>query len=238
MKKIRYKSWNLLIAPQIEESEAKNLFDIIQSTEFKQISVLKDNHRSTVLRIDSNGEDLVYKVPKEKNSRLWIRFLTWFRKGESFKNLHSMNILTEIGVKTTKPILAVEKRAFGMVVNSWLLYEYLDGSSCLDRPETYDRVMATLKKIHNNGLIHGDPQIRNFIEKENEIYVIDANPKKAGITWFDFGYEWAYLRKSAPGIEEKFGDILDRFWYKYAFQYDLFNQRFSRFRKKIKSAFS
>ena len=238
MKKVQYKGWNLLIAHQIDENKAQEMFDLIVKNKFDEISVLKDNHRSSVRRIDISNMDLVYKVPKEKNLRLWIRFLTWFRKGEAFKNLMSMNTLDEIGINTTKPILAAEKRQWGMVVDSWLLYEYLEGKSCLDRPETYDRVMETLSKIHANGLIHGDPQIRNFLEKGDEIYVIDANPKKAGLTWFDYGYEWAYLRKSAPGIENKFGEILNSFWYQYAFRYDLFNQRFSRFRKKIKSVFN
>lgn len=238
MNKVQYKDWNILIAPQIDQPQAERIFDVIQNTDFRIKSVLKDNHRSSVNRIEIGDRDLVFKIPKEKNTRYWIRFLTWFRMGEAFKNLHSMNTLSEIGINTTTPVLAAERRKFGMVVDSWLVYEYLDGISCLDRPDTYERVIVTLSKIHNHYLLHGDPQIRNFIEKNDDIYVIDANPTKAGITWFDYGYEWAYLRKSAPGIEKLFGKISDSFWYKFAFRYDLFNQRFSRFRKKIKSIFN
>lgn len=233
MRTINYQGWTLLISDQINDQMAKDLFDSAQNKKYVLTKTLKDNHRSSVKHVQINSNDLVLKVPKEKNERIWIRFLTLFRLGESFKNLKSMNLLYDIGVKTTTPIIAAEKRSFGMVVQSWLLYSYLDGTSCLDRPQTYPQVIGTLKSIHKKGYTHGDPQIRNFIEKENEIYVIDTNPKKAGLTGFDFGYEWAYLRKSAPGIEGLFSEILESGWYKFAYHYDLYARKFSRLKRRV-----
>lgn len=233
MKVINYQGWTILAADQIEEVAAHRLFDDIQNENFTLKKVLKENHRSSVRRIDVNSLDLVLKVPKEKNTRKWIRFLTWFRSGEAFKNLRSMEILSNLDIKTTIPFVAAERRKLGMVVESWLVYSYIDGTSCLDQPGTYPQVIATLKSIHNRGYLHGDPQIRNFIKKESDIYVIDANPTKAGLTGFDFGYEWAYLRKSAPGIECFFSEILDSQWYKFAYYYDLYSRKFSRLKRRV-----
>ncbi|MTI38752.1 lipopolysaccharide core heptose(II) kinase RfaY [Fulvivirga lutimaris] len=233
MRTISYQGWTLLVADQIKDQTAKELFDHVQNEQYTLTKVLKDNHRSAVRRVLINSEDLVLKVPKEKNARIWIRFLTLFRLGEAFKNLKSMNLLSDIGIKTTTPIMAAEMRSLGMVVESWLLYSYLDGTSCLDQPQTYPKVIDTLKSIHKKGYTHGDPQIRNFIKKENKIYVIDTNPKKAGLTGFDFGYEWAYLRKSAPGIEGLFSEILESGWYKFAYHYDLYARKFSRLKRRV-----
>ena len=233
MRTISYQGWTLLFADQVDIELAKNLFDNIQNGNFSQTELLKENHRSLVNRINTNSLDIVLKVPKEKNTRKWIRFLTWFRLGEAFKNLKSMKILSDIGVKTTTPFIAAERRKFGMVVESWLTYSYLNGTTCLDKPETYQDVILTLKSIHKKGYIHGDPQIRNFIEESNEIYVIDANPKKAGFTGFDFGYEWVYLRKSAPGIEGLFSEISESPWYKLAYHYDLYSRKFSKLKRRV-----
>lgn len=233
MKKISHQGWTVLLADGVNTQLAHELFESIERQTFTLTNILKDNHRSCVKRINVNSMDLVLKIPKEKNTRKWIRFLTWFRIGEAFKNLRAMALLADIGIKSTAPIIAAEKRKLGMVVDSWLIYNYLDGKSCLDQPQIYPQVIETLKSIHKKGYLHGDPQIRNFIEKENEIYVIDANPKRPGFTGFDFGYEWAYLRKSAPGIEGLFSEILESGWYKFAYYYDLYSRKFSRLKRKI-----
>lgn len=237
MKKIKHLEWTLFMPPKTEENKAIFHFNNVNSKQYASQEVLKSNHRSHVERIEIEGDDMVYKVPIEKNTWLWIRFLTLFRKGEAHKNLRAMELLAESGIKTTKAIMAAEKRKFGMVVDSWLLYEYLDGKTCLDQPNTYPHVVDTLKKIHECGFSHGDPQIRNFVVKANDIYVIDTNPKKLGLTGFDKAYEWVYLRKSAPGIEKYFGQIQHTFWYKYSIWYDQFDRKLAALRRSLKRLF-
>ncbi|QSE97817.1 lipopolysaccharide core heptose(II) kinase RfaY [Fulvivirga lutea] len=237
LNRLKYKNWTLISAPDVGVEDAKELFHTVQDSKFETCEVLKDNQRSEVKRIKVSDNDFVLKIPKEKNSRFWIRFLTLFRKGEAQKNLKSMMILKNIGVKTTNPILAAEKRSFGMVVDSWLLYQFVDGRSCLNQPETYKKVIDTLESIHQYGFIHGDPQIRNFIQKDSDIYVIDANPQKAGMTGFDFGYEWAYLRKSDKGIQPILDDLIDSKWYKFAIWYDKVDRKLARLRKRVKKVF-
>lgn len=213
-----------------------HLFEIVNGGEYTIKNILKEHHRSLVYRIDIAGKDYVLKIPVEKNTRKWIRFTTLFRQGEAFKNLRGMLLYQKAAIPTTKPVMAAEKRTSGMVTDSWLLYEYLEAEPCLDREEYYPAVVATLKNIHSHGLLHGDPQVRNFMVKDDRIYVIDSNPKRAGGMGFSKAYEFAYLRRSAPGIEKFFGELNTRWLYRLACYYDTYERKFVRNRRKIKKA--
>ena len=233
MKKTKFKNWTLLIPASLNDHEATEIFSKIQVGDFKVVKSLKDTYRSQVQRISVMGRDLVLKIPNEKNTRTWIRLLTWFRIGEAYKNLKGMQLLQDRNIPTTTPVLAAEKRNSGMVVDSWLLYEFLEGKSCVEIPSSHQKVVSALGDIHKVGLLHGDPQIRNFVIFKEEIYTIDSNPKRIGFTGFDVGYEWAYLRKSAPGIEIFFSDILESFWYKFAYYYDLYVRKLSKWKRIV-----
>ncbi|WP_157493904.1 lipopolysaccharide core heptose(II) kinase RfaY [Fulvivirga imtechensis] len=221
----------------MSKSQNISLFDMISEGQYTIKSPLKEHHRSDVYKIEINKQEYVLKTPKEKNKKWWIRFTTLFRDGEAFKNIKGMFKYEELGLHTTKPVMAAEKRKLGMVTDSWLLYEFLDGESCLDREEFYPMVVKELKLIHSKGYLHGDPQIRNFLHRSSQIYVIDSNPKRVGVTGFSRAYEFAYLRKSAPGIEAYFGEINNWRLYKLAFKYDIYERKFVRTRRKIKKLF-
>lgn len=221
--------WRVLCA-----QENLGFFDIISKESYTIKNILKKHHRSLVYHIVLEGKEFILKIPVEKNSRWWIRFTTVFRKGEAFKNIEGMLQYQKLDLPTTKPVMAAERRKFGMVTDSWLLYEFLDGESCLANEKYYPMVVATLKDIHNKGYLHGDPQIRNFLFNERGINVIDSNPKTAGFLNFSKAYEFAYLRKSAPGIEEHFGSINKWWLYRLAFYYDIYERKFVRTRRKVK----
>jgi len=232
MRTLPYRGWKLLISDAISDKQAKNFFDAVEAKEYKKKDKLKRHHRSKVTRIKYQGLDLVLKVPLEKNNRKWIRLLTLVRQGESFKNLVGMKKLLSNNIQTTIPYMAAEKRSNGMVVNSWLSYEYIKGKSCLNKPEYYPDVVATLKKMHNHKLLHGDPQIRNFLATESGVSVIDSNPSRA--EWpFDRAFEWAYLLRSCPEIEKHFEKINDWWLFKLARWYDLSERKFKRFKRTL-----
>ncbi|MEL7002263.1 MAG: lipopolysaccharide core heptose(II) kinase RfaY [Bacteroidota bacterium] len=227
----RSNGWRLL-----SHKSKSDIFEGIQNQSYQIVETLKEDYRSRVYRISLADHHYVLKIPNEKNTKPWIRFLTWFRSGEAFKNIRGMIKLKELEIDTTTPIIAAEKRSFGMVVDSWLVYEYLDGKSCLDKEEYYPSVVEKLKKMHAKGILHGDAQIRNFMWISGKIYVIDSNPKSTGLFTFSKTYEFAYLRKSAPGIDKYFGSINDSFWYKWSVQYDIYDRKLARWRKRVKKA--
>lgn len=221
--------WNLLC-----EETNLHFFNTITDKKYVIKAALKEHHRSLVYLIEIEGRAYVLKIPKEKNERWWIRFTTLFRDGEAFKNIKGMLTYQQLGLHTTTPVIAAEKRTAGMVTDSWLLYEFLDGKVCLGHEEYYSMVVNELKLIHSKGYLHGDPQIRNFLHKNGRIYVIDSNPKRTGVFNFGKAYEFAYLRKSAPGIEKYFGAINDWWLYRLAYYYDIYERKFVRTRRKIK----
>lgn len=236
MKILNKGKWRILGSEEEGQAKLLHLFETILHSKYQLKRELKSNQRSWVAHIKINGQpDMVLKIPIEKNNRLWIRFLTWFRLGEAFKNFRGMKILKENNIPTTTPILAAEKRWMGMVTKSWLLYEYLDGKPCLKREGTFSAVVKTLTMLHNKDLLHGDPQIRNFMTYKNEIYVIDSNPQKATFT-FNKAFEYAYLKRSCPEIEPYFGPVKYSAWYKLAIWYDQFDRKLAATRRKIKTA--
>ncbi|TDT70613.1 heptose II phosphotransferase [Hypnocyclicus thermotrophus] len=141
--------------------------------------VLKDSTRSIVKLLTYDNKNLILKIPVEKNKRKWIRFLTLFRKSEVLKNLKSMEILLENGIKTNIPIACVEYKKFGMVFNSYMIYEFMEGE--VVGKEDAKEVIELLKKIHSLGYLHNDTQKRNFLKNKKEIITIDTSLKKKNI---------------------------------------------------------
>ncbi|MEM6522512.1 MAG: lipopolysaccharide core heptose(II) kinase RfaY [Bacteroidota bacterium] len=227
-----YKSGNrrILVKNELNAQEAEKIIQKVEKQDFQLIEVLKDHSRSRVSRIKLNNLDLVLKVPIEKNKKLWIRFLTWFRRSEVFKNLQGMSLLNSLGFKTTQGYLACEYRNWGMVTNSWILYYYLDAEECLNQKHTFSNVVRTLEKLHKQDILHGDPQIRNFLTSNEGIYLIDANPKRSSSALAK-AHEFAYLKRSQPEIKPFFGDIQ---CYTLAVGLDTLDRKMARFRRKIK----
>ena len=201
LEKTAYRGWNILF------NGDKTLLEIVDhviddNIDRLLIKELKNNKRSLVYLIRFKDKIVVLKNPREKNLRKWIRFTTLYRRGEAFKALQNLEKLKKLGIYSNKPMLAAEKRQFGMVVDSWVLFEFVEGSIC--KPEDYRAVTDKLKEIHSKNVLHGDPQINNFIINGNTIITLDSNPKKAALGKISKYREFFYLQRSAPGIEKHF----------------------------------
>lgn len=146
-----------------------------------------------------------------------------------------MNKLNELNIPTTTPVMAAEKRIKGMVKDSWLMYEYLEGENCQDQSRLSD-VVKLLGKIHRQGYLHGDAQIRNFLYAKGGIAVIDANPSKPLFPAYEFADEFAYLARSAPEIEVYFKNR-NSFLYKMAKKIELQSRIIAGYKRKIKDLF-
>lgn len=181
----------------ISWNDAKRITDTILTKSYELKKTLKDSTRSMVYQISIDHELLIFKQPVEKNSRKWIRFTTLMRKSEALQSCLSMLHLHKIGVQTNIPIVVLEKRKMGMVVDSWYICSYVDGGSCneLDIPEVID----TLNVIHKAGYLHGDAQIKNFLKTQSGIQVIDTKLSNA---WNSIqkNLEFVYLNNSINGL--------------------------------------
>lgn len=195
-----YKGWNILF------NGDKRLYALMDKIVAKESvptqQKIKNTRRSLVLIVSAAGQKAVLKCPREKNTRRWIRFTTLYRKGEAFKAISNMDKLKNLGIKSNRPLMAMEKRRWGMVVDSWFVYTYEEGRRCRDAD--YPAVVKKLEEIHSKKVLHGDPQIDNFLISDNAVITIDSNPKKALFGNISRYYEYFYLQHFAPGIEKYF----------------------------------
>jgi lipopolysaccharide heptosyltransferase II len=191
---------------------------------------LKDNQRSRVLIVDCNGRRAVFKIPREKNTRKWIRFTTLYRQGEAFKTIRSLEKLARMGIRTNVPMAAAEKRRFGMVVDSWMLYAYSEGRVC--READYPLVVEKVEQIHKKRILHGDAQINNFLIQNGRVFTIDCNPRKPLFGDISRYVEYFYLKRSAPGIEKYFNPAVKSFSYRIAEMYSRAYWHWRDFKKK------
>ena len=227
--KTTYKGWQILY------NGDKTLFglvdDIAGNRYEKHIKrKLKNNSRSLLVLIEYNGKSVLLKNPREKNTRKWIRFTTLYRKGEAFKNLMNLAKLDELQIDANKPLLAMEKRKFGMVFDSWLVYEFKPGVASGE--SNYADVVRKLKIIHDQNLLHGDAQIENFIVQNDAIITLDAQLKKPILGRISKFTEYLYLQKSAPGIEHHFDIDTSGTAYRLAATYSRLYWSWRAFKKK------
>lgn len=127
MKKLKY---GKDILYYIDEKNIK-LYDKIKNTCYNIERIFKNDQRSYVALIEIDGEKYVLKRPIEKNRRKWQRFLSIFRGSESRREFENIQRINELDFNGAIPYLAVETK-FGLcVVDSYLVYSYLEGEEGL-----------------------------------------------------------------------------------------------------------
>lgn len=171
-----------------------NLPNKIKNKEFTILKVLKDDNRSYVLLIEVDGESYVYKVPREKNRRVWQRFLSLFRGSESRREYNNSLKRSKLGFQGATPIMYWEKRVFGMSFDSFFISSYLEGKSATI--SDLSLVRDELERIHKKGYLHGDSQLDNFMILKEEVYLIDVKLIRNKYGKAGEIYEFIYLEES------------------------------------------
>ena len=152
--------------------EAVRLADALERRAFNVASVFKDDRRTYIARIEINGQDCIYKVPRGRNKRRWERLLTLFREGETFRHFRSMAQLIELGFRAPEPVLAAQRRSRGMVVDSWLLYRFVEGEKA--GPGNAGPITHELLRLHEMGYLRRDPHAKNYLVADGGIVFVDS----------------------------------------------------------------
>ena len=176
-----------------EEKDIK-LYDKIKNTCYNIERIFKNDQRSYVALINIEGKKYVLKRPLEKNSRKWQRFLSIFRGSESKREYKNIQRINELGFNGATPYLAVETKCGPCVVDSYLVYSYLEGEE--GRTKDIDLISKELKKIHAKGYLHGDSQVMNFLINGDTVYLIDTKLMKNRYGKFGEVFEFIYLEES------------------------------------------
>lgn len=180
-----------------QEESMYLLFEKIQRKEFQLLKILKDSTRSYVALIQLEGKKYVYKEPREKNTRKWQRFLSFFRGSESKREGLRMQEIEKYFL-CPKFCYAYEKQFLGMIIDSYLVYEYIEAEELSQNEGNF--ALEYLHKIHQKGFLHGDSQISNFLREGEKIYLIDSKFQKNRYGAFGKAYEIYYLELSCPEL--------------------------------------
>lgn len=205
----QYRGWCAIVDPSAPPG-LDRLEDLMALTRAPGEN-LKDDHRSLVRRLDLAGAEIVVaKQPRDKNRRAWIRFLSWFRDSEVRRFFDSMVRLRDCGIEAPVPIAALERRRFGMVVDSWLFYFYRAGAAC-----THDQLSlaaATLARLHRAGLRHDDPHLGNFLFDGRNVILADLRCSRRLGRVSDYYDYLVFERKSAVNDIGRYVDIDRHSW--------------------------
>src|SRR5690606_23141190 len=177
---------------------------------------------------------VVVKSPRLKNRSRWIRWTTLFRRGESFDTIAELWRARRAGAPVADPVFAMEKRAGGRVVDSWMSYFYIDGRRC--RPSEYPALVRALESLHRAGWVHGDPHFDNFLWDGTQVRILDCRPRRPFFGAVSRAYDFVLLRNSRPELEPLFGPWTRTFAFRCAVAYDRWIHGWRAWKKRVRAA--
>ncbi|SJZ57225.1 heptose II phosphotransferase [Cetobacterium ceti] len=174
MKCQKYKGYNLYFF----QDKYEKILEKILNKEYLTIEELKVTKRSYIAVIEIDEKKYVIKESRNEYRLLQRKILTLFKRGEVVNTLENIHRLREeYGIKEYGDIFGgINRRKYGMIDYNLLLMEYV-GKEIF--PETLDKMMVLMKKIHSLGYYHGDFNPSNFIVTESgNLKIVDTQGKK------------------------------------------------------------
>jgi heptose II phosphotransferase len=172
--KEEYNEWKIYYLDT--EKELLNLGKKLANGEkVEVIETYKESQRNYVAKIKYNNKYYVLKSPRNEYRIPQRRFLTRFKDGEVLTTLKNITNLRKKGLDIfANPLLAMIKREKGIIVESYLVTEFLEGN---DAGKNKEMAVELVKKMHKFGIYHGDFNPGNFVFKGDELKVIDTQAK-------------------------------------------------------------
>ena len=142
--------------------------------------------RTTTVRVNRNLVDrgsIVAKRYNRKNTWHALRRTIRRSRGENCW-IQAINLeKLEIGI--APPVAFIQEYVWpGVKGDSWYLYEFVDGSSCIEKLQYIDRsasekvmeeIVATLSALWKQHISHGDTKGTNFLLIQDRVVVIDLD---------------------------------------------------------------
>ncbi len=234
MKYFNHREYRVL--SNIDEDTAILLVNSILSKSYQTISEYNNDKNSFVSQIKiKDFDNILFKIPRNRNSRPGERFLTFFRESDSFRIIESLKKISDMGLNAPVPILAAQKRRFGMVVESFYAYKFVEGSEATD--DNLPEVLKSLQTLHITGYTRSDPKLTNFLMKDGQVYFIDFRLKRPAV--FKKLYIMINLCKFLQAEQKAIGLIDEKLknsiLYKIAFILNDIKNSYKKIRRNIKS---
>ena len=153
--------------------------DLANGKKINIIEIYKESQRNYVAKIKFNNKYYVLKSPRNEFRIPQRRFFTRFKDGEVLTTLKNITNLKKRGLDIfANPLLAMTKRKNGVIIESYIILEYIDGK---DAGEKKNEAIELVKKMHTLKVYHGDFNPGNFVFDGDKLKVIDTQAKKY---WF------------------------------------------------------
>ena len=201
MKNIKYKGYIGYFYEKKYEEVLKKIID----KNYKVEKILKDTVRNYVAIVSFDNKKYILKSPKAENIIPQRKLLTFFKKGEALNTLININKARNKGIVEFVEVYgAIVKRKNNLIVESYILMEYIDGKA-LQTLEEIAKVMELTKKMHNHGIYHGDLNTSNFIKaKDGIIRILDSQAKEEKYIYFKRWYDIFTFKEDILTIEKGF----------------------------------
>ena len=148
-----------------------------------QCQIVKDQRKIKVarLRLKFAGEERALYVKRYNSFSLRFRLLSPFLQSGAFRSLRGAEILRRAGIATVKPVAAVEKRKYGILLNSFFISDEIVGAKTADAywrenlqsrkgsagirlRRQFIRLLGDLfRSLHTEGIYHDDLKDANIL---------------------------------------------------------------------------
>ena len=165
--------------------------------------ILKHDHRSLVGLFQMNGERYAVKQFMLQHTWIWFQWTSLLFPSLGRIAYENAARLRADGIRIPTPVLLLERRKLGMVRDSWLVYNYLDGAALTvgDGVE----LVGFLKRMHNAGWVHRDPHPANFIRTPDGIATIDYIKTRRRRSRYLRAYDVVLVAQNIPNAPELYG---------------------------------
>lgn len=170
---------NYHVVSFLDHDLSSSVIDQYNNDELTIIDAYKNKKRGLVAKFKTDLLDgeFTIKVPQSRSNRIWERFLTLFRPGESIRLFNNFIKLQNIGFKGPSPLLAAERRRYGVVVEGFIIYHYIDGRRATSQDA--HMIAPVLLTFYSLGYTRNDPKPNNFlISPGGDVYFIDFKLNK------------------------------------------------------------
>lgn len=217
MKKLienKYKGYNLFFYNENFKKLGKNIIN----NNIEVIKEIKVTDRNYVAKIKYNENFYILKSPRNEHRKIQRKIMTLFKKGEALSTLVNTNRL--IGERLdflATPYLAVVRRKYGMIVESYFVTEYFQEKKRKGyKSEEIEEWIKLGKRLHNKKIYHGDFNPANIIDTDNGIKLIDTQCKTYYFGEYRSNYDKLTLEYSTYGTLGRENWYERDIWYKLA----------------------